>query len=182
MNSRNFGQCQVARPRPSRGVRACVFVFVSILLLVMGTVVPVPAAAQGCSWSGPYICTDSLPNGTMGADYSYQLSYLCPQAYCEVEWDDNPWLGKLVLPPGMNFALSGLVSGGPLPTPGTFGVRAILLGHDHPAGYVLETKIFSIIVDGTNHQPSFTPGGDVSVLQDDPPYLSLIHISEPTRH
>ena len=173
MNTRNFGQRQFARLRASRAARASVFALVSILLLVTGAVVPVPATAVGCSWSGPYICTDSLPNGTMGASYSYQVTYLCPQAYCEVEWDDNPWLGKLVLPPGLNFALSGLVSGGPLPTPGTFGVRAILVGHDHPAGYVLETKIFSIIVEGTNQQPTFTAGGDLTLLEDDPPYSAI---------
>jgi CSLREA domain-containing protein len=173
INTRNLRQRRLPRLRPSRAARATVFALVSILLLVSGAVVPVPASAAGCSWSGPYICTDSLPNGTMGASYSYKLEYLCPHTYCEVEWDDNPWQGKLVLPPGLKFDPSGLVSGGPLPTPGTFGVRAILIGYDHPAGLVLETKIFSIIVDGTNQQPTFTAGGDVTLLEDDPPYSAI---------
>lgn len=164
-------QRQFVRPRPSR---ARVFMLARAALVLAGVLAlslilaPLPAAADGCTWQGPFICTDTLPNGTMGGSYSEQIPFWCTQAWCEI------WLSGSSPPPGMTVSPSGLVTGGPLPTPGTFSFRVILCGHDHPACYVIDEKIMWLVVEGTNHQPTFTPGvSSLNLLEDDPPYSAI---------
>lgn len=165
---RYFDHRQFVRPRPWRGR---VFMLARAALVLAGVLAlsliltPLPAAADGCTWQGPFICTDTLPNGTMGGSYSEQIPFWCTQAWCEI------WLSGSSPPPGMTVSPSGLVTGGPLPTPGTFSFRVVLCGHDHPACWVIEEKLMWLVIDGTNHQPTFTPGvSSLTLLEDDPPY------------
>ena len=183
MKTRSFVQRQLAPRRPSRAARAIVFPLVSIVLLLAGAVAPAPAAARPhltpCAPTGEFlgclhILPDSLPGGAMGELYSQQLSIDYSSCHW-VSWPfrfymepDNTYDPPGTMPPGLTLTSSGLLSG-VLVNPGTYGFRLAVSGNNGTQGW----GCFTVTVTGTNHQPTFTAGGDVTVLQDDAPYSAI---------
>jgi CSLREA domain-containing protein len=175
MNARSFGEKESPRLRPLRAARAIVFALVSTVLLLAGAMAPKPAAAGNCGGYPPQDCyvvlPDPLPAGAMGDSYSQQLyvDYVehgsCSCMYSPVGyWLDN---GSPPLPTGLTLTVDGLLSG-TLAAPGTYNFR-LMTWENCEQDYAC----LSMTVTGTNHQPTFTAGGDVTVLQDDPPYGAI---------
>lgn len=176
MNARSFGQRQLTRLRPLRAARAIVFALVSTVLLVAGAVAPPPAAAGNCGGYYPpqncyVILPDPLPAGAMGDNYSQQMYiHYVDYRYCScINFPVGFWLdnGSAPLPPGLTLTTDGLLSG-TLAAPGTYNFR-LMSWENCEQDYAC----LSMTVTGTNHQPTFTAGGDVTVLQDDPPYSAI---------
>ena len=176
MNARSFGQRESTRLRPLRAARAIVFALVSAVLLLAGAVAPTPAAAGNCGGYYPpeycyVILPDPLPAGAMGDSYSLQMyiDYV-DYRYCScINFPVGFWLdnGSPPLPPGLTLTSDGLLSG-TLVAPGTYNFRLLAWENCQQ-----EYACLSMTVTGTNHQPTFTAGGDVTVLQDDPPYSAI---------
>ena len=169
MNPQNVGIGRSVQLCTTCAARVALLVLLAgaIALALVGS--PIPASAQTCDngGTGLHICTDRLPDGTMGALYSEQIPYVCPNVGCYFGiGPESP-----DLPTGMTFSAGGVLSGsnGPLPTPGSFYIEVTFSNY----WTLLETRNVWITVNGTNTPPSFTPGSDISLRQDDPPYSAV---------
>ena len=176
MNARSVGQGLSTRLRPLRAARAAVFALVSAVLLLAGAVAPTPAAAGNCGGYYPnqdcyVILPDPLPAGAMGDSYSQNLYiHYVDYRYCScINFPVGFWLDNSSppLPPGLTLTSDGHLSG-TLVAPGTYSFR-VMAWENCEQDYAC----LSMTVTGTNHQPTFTAGGDVTVLQDDPPYSAI---------